>query len=110
MSNNMLAVQPPIQSSNKKITPNILPCRIRHDGPVAVSKRYWDPIFDGEKEGTHASSVRGSGSICTLASIWHLLFCVDKKTGPFSIQYILSFRIPSLLICVSNAQVVSFVA
>ncbi|KAL1965015.1 hypothetical protein VTN77DRAFT_6215 [Rasamsonia byssochlamydoides] len=27
-------------------TPNILPCRVHHDGPVEVSKRYWNPVKD----------------------------------------------------------------
>ncbi|KAN0096169.1 ribonuclease H1 small subunit [Hyaloscypha variabilis] len=26
-----------------KCTPNILPCRINHNGPVDASKRYWNP-------------------------------------------------------------------
>jgi ribonuclease H2 subunit C len=27
-------------------TPNIIPCRVHHDGPVEVSKRYWNPVKD----------------------------------------------------------------
>lgn len=27
-------------------TPNILPCRIHHDGPVETLKRYWNPVAD----------------------------------------------------------------
>jgi len=26
-----------------KCTPNVLPCRINHNGPVDASKRYWNP-------------------------------------------------------------------
>ncbi|KAH8808699.1 ribonuclease H2, subunit C [Xylogone sp. PMI_703] len=29
--------------SNGKCTPNVLPCRINHNGPVDVSKKYWTP-------------------------------------------------------------------
>ncbi|GBF65098.1 ribonuclease H2 subunit C [Trichophyton mentagrophytes] len=29
------------------VSMNILPCRIHHDGPVEVSKRYWNPVNDG---------------------------------------------------------------
>ena len=29
------------------VSMNILPCRIHHDGPVEVSKRYWNPVRDG---------------------------------------------------------------
>jgi ribonuclease H2 subunit C len=30
-------------SPTPKITPNILPCRIEHNGPANTSKRYWNP-------------------------------------------------------------------
>jgi ribonuclease H2 subunit C len=30
-----------------KCTPNILPCRINHNGPVDASKRYWNPTKIG---------------------------------------------------------------
>ncbi|KAH8678892.1 ribonuclease H2 non-catalytic subunit-domain-containing protein [Tricladium varicosporioides] len=26
-----------------KCTPNVLPCRVHHNGPVNASKRYWEP-------------------------------------------------------------------
>ncbi|ODH44793.1 hypothetical protein ACO22_00694 [Paracoccidioides brasiliensis] len=47
----MFALRPPKRSSDldpecPSITPNILPCRIHHDGPVEISTRYWDPVFD----------------------------------------------------------------
>lgn len=34
------------QSSPNTYTPNILPCRIHHDGPVDLSTRYWQPTKD----------------------------------------------------------------
>jgi hypothetical protein len=34
-----------------QVITNILPCSIQHDGPVPVSKRYWDPICDEGNEG-----------------------------------------------------------
>ncbi|KAL2002943.1 hypothetical protein VTN02DRAFT_5476 [Thermoascus thermophilus] len=39
-------------------TPNILPCRIHHDGPVEILKRYWDPVAD-ENENTQTAYFRG---------------------------------------------------
>lgn len=33
-------------SASAVCTPNILPCRIHHDGPVEVSERYWNPVKD----------------------------------------------------------------
>ncbi|RWQ94715.1 putative ribonuclease H2 subunit C [Paecilomyces variotii] len=33
------------QSSNTS-TPNILPCRIHHDGPLESLERYWKPLVD----------------------------------------------------------------
>ncbi|MCJ1287725.1 hypothetical protein MMC26_007077 [Xylographa opegraphella] len=49
----MLSIQPPISKSSSapsipKLTPNILPCRINHSGPVNASKRYWN-VEDDEK-------------------------------------------------------------
>ncbi|KAJ9613462.1 hypothetical protein H2200_003404 [Cladophialophora chaetospira] len=38
-------------------TANILPCRIQHDGPLKVTKRYWSPQV--EKDGTATSYFRG---------------------------------------------------
>ncbi|KAF2162738.1 hypothetical protein M409DRAFT_26975 [Zasmidium cellare ATCC 36951] len=37
----MLAIQP--SSSPKQITPNILPAKIHHNGPIPTPKRYWNP-------------------------------------------------------------------
>ena len=37
----MLAINP--QSSKRKLTPNLLPCTIKHSGPIKISKRYWSP-------------------------------------------------------------------
>ncbi|RFU26962.1 hypothetical protein B7463_g9368, partial [Scytalidium lignicola] len=38
----MLAIKE--NNSNKKCTPNVLPCQINHNGPVDVGKNYWAPI------------------------------------------------------------------
>ncbi|KAL1977418.1 hypothetical protein VTN31DRAFT_277 [Thermomyces dupontii] len=38
------------QSSPNTYTPNILPCRIHHDGPVDLSTRYWQPTKDDNGE------------------------------------------------------------
>jgi ribonuclease H2 subunit C len=45
------------QSENKctpRFTPNILPCRIHHDGPVDSTDRFWTPSTDAK--GTHPST------------------------------------------------------
>lgn len=41
--------QPWVNSAHTpvSVSMNILPCRIHHDGPVEVSKRYWNPVNDG---------------------------------------------------------------
>ncbi|CZT15502.1 uncharacterized protein RCC_01358 [Ramularia collo-cygni] len=38
----MLAITPSKQLS-KQITPNILPCKITHSGPIPASSRHWNP-------------------------------------------------------------------
>ncbi|KAJ9192169.1 hypothetical protein DTO164E3_8505 [Paecilomyces variotii] len=42
------------QSSNTS-TPNILPCRIHHDGPLESLERYWKPLVDenGDAQTAH---------------------------------------------------------
>lgn len=42
----MHAIQPKQSHDADKCTPNILPCRINHNGPVNASKRYWAPEVD----------------------------------------------------------------
>ena len=39
----MLRFSKPKDGVQKQCTPNILPCRIHHDGPVDASPRYWAP-------------------------------------------------------------------
>lgn len=39
----MLSVNQHKGPSCKKATPNVLPCRIQHDGPVSQSDSYWEP-------------------------------------------------------------------
>jgi len=47
-----------IQRVNKtRYSPNILPCRINHDGPVNAHARYWSPKT--EPDGTRTTYVRG---------------------------------------------------
>lgn len=38
-----------------KFTPNILPCRIHHDGPIESTDRFWIPQTD--EKGTHPSII-----------------------------------------------------
>lgn len=39
---------PETKNSTESCTPNILPCRIHHDGPVESLQRYWAPAADNE--------------------------------------------------------------
>lgn len=45
-------------SSTPKLTPNILPCRIHHDGPIESPARFWTPVTTDGK-GTPHDSARG---------------------------------------------------
>ncbi|WPH04532.1 ribonuclease H1 small subunit [Acrodontium crateriforme] len=38
----MLAINTPTKTP-RKLTPNLLPCAIQHNGPIAISERYWKP-------------------------------------------------------------------
>ncbi|KAJ5653628.1 hypothetical protein N7490_000631 [Penicillium lividum] len=46
------------ESSTPKLTPNILPCQIHHDGPIASCDRLWTPATDA-KDNTHDAYFRG---------------------------------------------------
>lgn len=50
----MLAIR---EASDDKTSVNILPCRIDHNGPAKVTKRYWRP--ETEKDGTKTAYFRG---------------------------------------------------
>ncbi|KAL8709978.1 MAG: hypothetical protein Q9220_005429 [cf. Caloplaca sp. 1 TL-2023] len=42
----MLTIRPPPQNPSsppKRLIPNLLPCHIHHNGPVATHTRYWNP-------------------------------------------------------------------
>ncbi|KAJ4526192.1 hypothetical protein HRR83_001381 [Exophiala dermatitidis] len=52
----MLALKRP-QDGLDSCTVNVLPCRIHHDGPTKVTKRYWCPQI--EKDGTRTAYFRG---------------------------------------------------
>jgi ribonuclease H2 subunit C len=43
--------------SDQKVTPNILPCAIKHNGPVSAAERYWNPST--EQNGTTTAFFRG---------------------------------------------------
>ncbi|KAJ5779196.1 Ribonuclease H2 subunit C [Penicillium paradoxum] len=44
--------------SNLQCTPNIIPCRVHHDGPIDSLGRYWTPVKD-EKDNTETVHFRG---------------------------------------------------
>ncbi|KIW81985.1 hypothetical protein Z517_05011 [Fonsecaea pedrosoi CBS 271.37] len=52
----MLALQRNANFTDKCVV-NILPCRIHHNGPTKVTKRYWS--LEAEKDGTATSYFRG---------------------------------------------------
>lgn len=56
----MLAL-PPTSPSNqqRKVTPNILPCAIKHNGPIKVTKRYWSPTTTNGVSEQHTTYLRG---------------------------------------------------
>ncbi|KAI5300499.1 3'-5' exonuclease [Ascosphaera pollenicola] len=45
----MFALQRKIDEE-KQVLPNILPCRIHHDGPVDISERYWLPEVNADED------------------------------------------------------------
>ncbi|KAJ9644750.1 hypothetical protein H2201_006098 [Coniosporium apollinis] len=47
----MLAIQP-AKAHKGVCTPNVLPCRINHNGPVNASERYWQPKTDDDGKAT----------------------------------------------------------
>jgi ribonuclease H2 subunit C len=38
----MLAIRS-AKSKSEPCVPNVLPCRVNHNGPMKVTKRYWQP-------------------------------------------------------------------
>jgi len=50
----MLSIQP---SKPQKATPNLLPLRINHNGPINSTQQYWKPSTD--EKGTHHVYFRG---------------------------------------------------
>lgn len=52
----MLSIQPPSASKPQKCTPNLLPARIHHDGPINDPQRYWTPEKDEDGMSTIANS------------------------------------------------------
>ncbi|KAE8354620.1 ribonuclease H2 non-catalytic subunit-domain-containing protein [Aspergillus coremiiformis] len=62
----MFAIQPQQQSSGSEnanstdnVTPNILPCRIHHDGPVPRLNRYWRSEADEKDKNLRTAYFRG---------------------------------------------------
>ncbi|KAL3476249.1 ribonuclease H2 non-catalytic subunit-domain-containing protein, partial [Aspergillus californicus] len=60
--NKMFAIQPQQTAEPKpsdNCTPNILPCRIHHDGPVSSLDRYWTPTPDEKDKSLQTAYFRG---------------------------------------------------
>ncbi|KAK1816355.1 hypothetical protein LTR12_009246 [Friedmanniomyces endolithicus] len=54
----MLSLQPTTRDP-RTLTPNILPCTIHHNGPLKVSKRYWQPQPSSDDKKTSTAYLRG---------------------------------------------------
>lgn len=44
-------------NADKQVTPNVLPCTIKHNGPVSAAERYWNPST--QQDGTTTAFFRG---------------------------------------------------
>ncbi|KAI9731371.1 MAG: hypothetical protein M1834_005276 [Cirrosporium novae-zelandiae] len=60
----MLAIRRPTSSTSTDdtsksatILPNILPCKINHNGPVPISTRYWNPKLDEKDQRLPSDSI-----------------------------------------------------
>lgn len=62
-TNKMLAIRKS-RAENQNCTPNLLPCKINHDGPVNASERYWKPEAG---EGTTGSPISSSTTSLIIA-------------------------------------------
>ncbi|PGH26849.1 hypothetical protein AJ80_01430 [Polytolypa hystricis UAMH7299] len=95
----MLALNPESSNSSQssRLTPNILPCRIHHDGPVEAPKRYWDPVFDDGKSDLATSYFRGRklrGRRVPIPQGYHGLIATPTNT-PLPTHPSLSSQTPS---------------
>ncbi|KAF2268839.1 ribonuclease H1 small subunit [Lojkania enalia] len=52
----MLAIQP-TSSGSQKCTPNLLPARLNHNGPINATERYWKP--ESSEDGKPKAYFRG---------------------------------------------------
>ncbi|KAK1068927.1 hypothetical protein LTR12_016114 [Friedmanniomyces endolithicus] len=53
----MLSLHP--THNPRTLTPNILPCTIHHNGPLKITKRYWDPQPSLDDKKTSTAYLRG---------------------------------------------------
>ncbi|KAK0311405.1 hypothetical protein LTR01_003401 [Friedmanniomyces endolithicus] len=53
----MLSLHP--ARTPRTLTPNILPCTIHHNGPLKITKRYWDPQPSSDDKKTSTTYLRG---------------------------------------------------
>jgi ribonuclease H2 subunit C len=66
----MLAIHP---THSQKCTPNLLPVRINHNGPVNDTERYWKPETD-EKGTSHTTTLPSVDSLTLSAGTRHAYF------------------------------------
>ncbi|WEW57780.1 hypothetical protein PRK78_003247 [Emydomyces testavorans] len=77
----------PSEKSTSSLLPNILPCRIHHDGAVNVSLRHWSPVTDEKNPDLATAYFRGRklrGRRVTLPKGYHGVVALptEKKLSP----------------------------
>lgn len=73
----MLAIEKKTKGHEGKCTPNVLPCRINHNGAVDASKRYWNPTQTSGK--TCILNKGGQELILFLQMAKHRLISADES-------------------------------
>jgi hypothetical protein len=77
----MLAIKPQTQKA-EKVTANLLPCRINHDGEVDASSRYWQPKT-GTGKNHFVIAVAAIVTINQMAKIRHIFAgvgCLERRS------------------------------
>ena len=52
----MLAITKESKKSTRRVTPNILPCRINHSGPISITSTHWNPTTTTSTSTTSTST------------------------------------------------------
>ncbi|PHH83562.1 hypothetical protein CDD82_7123 [Ophiocordyceps australis] len=65
----IVAIEDAAEPSRLQALPNLLPCRIHHDGPMAPISEYWSPTQT--KDGSNVAYFRGRRLEGTVVSLPH---------------------------------------